>query len=449
MNKVAFHTLGCKLNFAETSTIGRQFLDNGFEVVGIDQYADVVVLNTCSVTERAERECRQIVRRILRHSPDAYIIIAGCYAQLQPEAIAAINGVDLVIGSEEKFNIFKYAGEFKKKSIPDVFVSCVDELHDAVPAFSSEVGGRTRAFLKIQDGCDYTCAFCTIPLARGESRSILAKDIVHQARRIAAQGHKEIVLTGVNIGDYGRTVGSNLLELMHELDSVDGVERFRISSIEPNLLPQELINFILESEKFCNHFHIPLQSGSDTILRKMRRRYLSYDFRNVVEYIKLKDPNAAIGADVIVGFPGESDEMFNETYNFLVELPISYLHVFTYSERPKTAAVKLPDTVQPRIRHERNEILRRLGEKKKYDFYSLFVGMSLPVLFEGTLHNDRISGLTSNYIRVETNGDRSLINQIKNVKITTVQKNICLGERISHISQMLSVNKSDEVLIST
>jgi len=332
------------------------------------------------------------------------------------------------VGNKDKFNLFRYAQNFQKKSTPDIFVSCIDELHDASPAYSADVGGRTRAFLKIQDGCDYTCAFCTIPLARGESRSIPLNDVLTQAREIASHGYKEIVLTGVNVGDYGRKINSNLLELLRNLRCVDGIERIRISSIEPNLLSYELVNFILDSDKICNHFHIPLQSGSDAILRKMRRRYLRNDYRNIVEYIKNNDPSASIGVDVIVGFPGETDELFNETFNFISDLPVSYLHVFTYSERPKTSAVEFPNKIPTNIRHKRNEILRRLGLKKRHDFYSSFIDKIVPVLFEGNIHDGRISGLTPNYIRVEVNGDLSLVNSIQNVKIKNIHDDICFAK---------------------
>ncbi len=448
MKKVSFYTLGCKLNFAETSTIGRQFLEHGYSVVDFDQSADVIVLNTCSVTEQAERECRQIVRRILRNSPDAFIVVTGCYAQLQPEAIASIRGVDLVVGTKDKFDLLKFAQPFKKKPLPDIFVSCIDDLHSALPANSADVGGRTRAFLKIQDGCDYPCAFCTIPLARGGSRSVSLNDIITQAREIASRGYKEIVLTGVNVGDYGRKINSSLLELLRNIKYIDGIERIRISSIEPNLLSYELVDFILNSDKFCNHFHIPLQSGSDNLLRKMRRRYSTNNYRDIVEYIKNNDRNASIGADVIVGFPGETDELFNETYDFISDLPVSYLHVFTYSERPKTSAVKFQNKIPLNIRHKRNEVLRRLGVKKRHDFYSSFIDNILPVLFEGNVHDGRIAGLTPNYIRVEVDGNTSLVNSIHNIKIKNVQDNICFGERINQSSHLLKIKNSKVELIN-
>ncbi|MBI5020932.1 MAG: tRNA (N(6)-L-threonylcarbamoyladenosine(37)-C(2))-methylthiotransferase MtaB [Ignavibacteriales bacterium] len=429
MMKVAFHTLGCKLNFAETSTLGKQFVERGFETVAAGQPADVVVLNTCTVTERADRECRQIIRRALRQSPDAFIIVTGCYAQLQPHEISAIEGVDLVLGSQEKFDLFKYTNGLKKKSVPQIFVSCIDEADKFHPAFSSEIGGRTRAFLKVQDGCDYTCAFCTIPLARGASRSATETEIIEQAKKIVQDGFKEIVLTGVNVGDYGKKIETNFINLLKGLERIAGLERIRISSIEPNLLTREMVDFMLASQKFCNHFHIPLQSGSENILKKMRRRYLPQDYRSIVEYISAKDLSAGIGVDVIVGFPGESDQLFEETYKFIVDLPVSYLHVFTYSERPDTDALTFADPVNHQIRHERNERLRILSQKKRRNFYSSFIGKSLPVLFEGKMQANKITGLTTNYIRVETTGDDSMVNNIENITITRIDNEICFGER--------------------
>jgi len=451
MKKVAFQTLGCKLNFAETSTIGRQFIERGFELVDADQQTDVFVLNTCSVTERADRECRQLIRRTLRHSPDAYVIVIGCYAQLQPDEIAGIDGVDLVIGSKEKFNIFKYTNGLTKKGIPQIFVSCIDEDMKFEPAYSAEVGGRTRAFLKVQDGCDFNCAFCTIPLARGESRSSSISNVIQQAHSIALQGYKEIVITGVNVGDYGKKIDSDLLELMGELESIKGIERIRISSIEPNILTKYIIDFILGSEKFCNHFHIPLQSGSDTILKKMRRRYLTKEYQELITYIKEKDPTAGIGADVIVGFPGETNEMFDETLMLLSDLPISYLHVFTYSKRPNTLSAGFTDEVEPRIRADRSEILRKIGETKRREFYSTFIGKSLPVLFEGTIKNGTVAGLTSNYIRIEIHGDDSFTNQIHYAKIVSIMKDHCLAEIVdgTAVEELRSVDFTEPSLVNS
>ncbi len=430
MKKVAFQTLGCKLNFAETSTIGRQFIERGFDIVDADMAADVFIFNTCSVTERADRECRQLIRRTLRRSPNTYIIVVGCYSQLQPDEIATIDGVDLILGTKEKFNIFHYTNGFTKKGIPQVFVSCVDEEMDFNPAFSAEVGGRTRAFLKVQDGCDYNCAFCTIPLARGESRSSTISDVVRQANLIADQGYKEIVLTGVNVGDYGKKSGTSLLELMKTLEHAVNIERIRISSIEPNILTKKMVDFVLKSEKFCNHFHIPLQSGSDLILKNMRRRYLTHEYQKLITYIRDMDPNAGIGADVIVGFPGETEKLFDETKQFLSDLPLSYLHIFTYSKRANTLAAAMPVEVEPRIRSVRSELLHKLGAFKRYAFNNSFLGETLPVLFEGKIHDGSFSGLTSNYIRVETKSNNSVVNKIFNVKISSVKEEHCVGEII-------------------
>jgi|ERR1041385_863977 threonylcarbamoyladenosine tRNA methylthiotransferase MtaB len=427
MKKVALHTLGCKLNFAETSTLGREFIEHGFEVVDAGLPSDVFVLNTCSVTEKADRECRQIIRRVLRRSPDTYVVVVGCYAQLQPEEIASIDGVDLVLGTHEKFRIFDYVAGFTKKSVPHVFVSCIDEATEFHPAFSAEVGGRTRAFLKVQDGCDYQCTFCTIPLARGESRSLPVEAVLQQAALLAAQGYKEIVLTGVNVGDYGKKIGTDLFDLMIALDAVKDIQRIRISSIEPNLLTKEIVDFVLQSEKFCNHFHIPLQSGSDPILKQMRRRYLKDHYHTLVNYIKDKDPEAGIGADVIVGFPGETDALFEETYLFLADLPVSYLHAFTYSERGDTPATEIPGAINPKVRSERNEMLRNLSQRKRRAFYSSFIGKNMPVLFEGNMHNHHMSGLTTNYIRVETSSDGSLVNQIRDVRMEGIHNDACFG----------------------
>ncbi|MGA2622577.1 MAG: tRNA (N(6)-L-threonylcarbamoyladenosine(37)-C(2))-methylthiotransferase MtaB [Bacteroidota bacterium] len=431
MLKVAFHTLGCKVNFAETSTISRQFLDRGFEVVGAGEPCDVYVLNTCSVTERADRECRQIIRRVLRHSPHAYVIATGCYAQLQPDEIASIEGVDLLLGAKEKFRVFDVEQNFAKRGLPQTFVSCIDETLEFEPACSGENDGRTRAFLKIQDGCDYGCAFCTIPLARGASRSQSFGTVLQQARVLADRGYREIVLTGVNVGDYGRMIGTNLLKLLEALDTVDGIQRIRISSIEPNLLTTEMVDFIMRSDKICHHFHIPLQSGSDTMLKRMRRRYLTGDYREIVEYVKRRDPGAGIGVDVIVGFPGETDALFDETHLMLADLPVSYLHVFTYSERPNTYAVALPGKVEPKVRTERSEMLRILSQKKRRAFFSSFVGKELEVLFETVSANNRVSGLSSNYVRVEVQADEPLSNEIRNVRIVGLADDRCRGEIVT------------------
>ncbi len=427
MRSVALHTLGCKVNYAETATIGRAFVGQGFRLVDFDDRADVYVINTCSVTARAERECRQIVRRALHRSPDATIVVTGCYAQLHPAEIAAIEGVDLILGTREKFDLFRLPSPLKKQPVPQIFVSCIDESDEFQPAFSSEADGRTRAFLKIQDGCDYQCSFCTIPLARGVSRSQPPDLLVRQAVEIAARGFREIVLTGVNVGDYGRAMGSSLLDLLRRLDRIDGIARIRISSIEPNLLTPPLIDFILGSEKCCDHFHVPLQSGSDPILRLMRRRYAARDYRRVVELIRSKSPDPGIGADVIVGFPGETDRHFDETRRLLADLPVTYLHVFTYSERPDTPAESYPGAVPDAARAERNETLRLLGAEKRRNHYSSFIGRNLKVLFERPLPEGSISGLSTGYVRVETNAAFASPNTLGDVLVTAIDDNCCHG----------------------
>ena len=442
MKKVALHTLGCKVNYSETSTIARQFSARGFTVVEQDQPCDVYVLNTCSVTEKADRECRQVIRRVLRQSPEAFIVVVGCYAQLQPRKIAALDGVDLVLGAREKFNLFTHEREFLKKSVPQVYVSCIDEPMSFEPSFSGENDSRTRAFLKVQDGCDYSCSFCTIPMARGRSRSAPVDAIIDQALALAEQGFREVVLTGVNVGDYGKEFGVRLLDLLRKLDANTPFDRIRVSSIEPNLLSEEVVDFILGSERCCNHFHIPLQSGSDAVLKNMRRRYRSTDYRHVIERINHLDPDAGIGADVIVGFPGESDAQFQETCAFLADLPVSYLHVFTYSEREGTAASDFPGSVSTRVRFERSETLRSLGQLKREQFHSRHVGRTLRVLFESA-DEDGISGLTSNYIRVETSSRDFIPREIKNVKIISSNGVSCRGEQPPHekiLSPVLSNN---------
>ncbi len=426
--KVAFHTLGCKLNFVETSTLGKKFLENGFEIVDLNENPDIFILNTCSVTERANREARQIIRKSLRKSPNTFVAVTGCYAQLEPEQIASIDGVDIVLGAKEKLNFFEHVNSFQKNSVPKIFTSPVDEITDFNVAFSSEVGDRTRAFLKIQDGCDFNCTFCTIPLARGESRSQSIEECVKQAKYLADLGFREIVLTGVNVGDFGKKNNSSFLKLIQELDKVNGINRFRISSIEPNLLTKEIIDFVFESEKFCNHFHIPLQSGNDEILQLMRRRYTTTNYKKILEYIKTKDKTCGIGIDVIVGFPNETKEHFEETYKFLVELPATYLHIFTYSERPNTPAIQLENKVEPKIRFKRNEMLRNLNVKKKFNFYNDFIGKKMEILIESKLENGFYSGLTTNYIRVEFDATDDLINTIQTVEIEKISSEICKGK---------------------
>ena len=430
MPTVSFHTLGCKLNFAETSSIGRQFIDRGFRVVGIDEPADICVINTCSVTARADRECRQIIRRTVRTSRNPFVIVTGCYAQLAPEEIASIDGVDLVLGASEKFSLFDYAGDLEKKLYPHVFVSDIETVDDFGPAHSSEVGNRTRAFLKVQDGCDFNCSFCTIPLARGASRSQPVDACVAQARELVRQGYREIVLTGVNVGDYGKKVGANLLALLQHLVTVDGLDRIRISSIEPNLLTDEIIGFVASEEEMCKHFHIPLQSGADEILRKMRRRYTTSDYADRIYRIRELIPDCGIGADVIVGFPGETDSLFEKTCLFLKELPLSYLHVFTYSERPNTPAAVFGGAMEPKVRFKRNEMLRVLGQKKKRAFYRSMVGKSEPVLFEGDVEGSMRFGFTTNYVRVGVPVDSVDENALVNVKIVGMENERCVGRAV-------------------
>ncbi len=430
MKRVAFHTLGCKLNFAETSTIGRQFIEHGFKILPFTDQADVYVVNTCSVSQKADKECKKIIRSVVRKSPNAFIIVTGCYAQLRPEEVASIAGVDLVLGTKEKFNIFDHSNGFKKNHTPQVLVSEIKDDNNFGVAFSGEADERTRAFLKVQDGCDYSCSYCTIPLARGSSRSQDIETSVSQASWLANKGYKEIVLSGVNVGDFGKLRGTNLLMLLKALVRVDGIERIRISSIEPNLLTEDLISFILESDKLCNHFHIPLQSGSNEVLRMMRRRHTKEDFHKLITYIKSLDNSAAIGSDVIVGFPGETDILFDETYKFLMDLPISYLHVFTYSERPNTPAASYPNSIQPKVRFYRNEKLRILSTKKRAQFYSQFVGKQLDVLYETNTKNGFVSGFSTNYIRVKTKASEKFFNRVVPTLIKTVNNDYCEGEVI-------------------
>ncbi len=422
---VAFHTLGCKLNFSETSTISRMFADGGFQKVDFEEPADVYVLNTCSVTENADRECRQIIRRIKRQSPDSKVAVVGCYAQLQPETIAFIPGVNLVLGTAEKFNIVERLKNLSEEnSEPEIHATAIDEVDFYVDAHS--FGDRTRTFLKVQDGCDYGCSFCTIPLARGKSRSAEVADIVLQAEKIAESGVKEVVLTGVNIGDFGKGESGSkhrnedFLALVKALDGVDGIERFRISSIEPNLLNEEIIEFVSKSKRFAPHFHIPLQSGSNKILKLMRRRYLRELYAERVTLIKQAMPHCCIGVDVIVGFPGETKEDFLDTYKFLNELDISYLHVFTYSERPNTAAIEMDGIVPMEERKRRNKMLRSLSLKKRRFFYEQHLGETRPVLFESENRDGFMYGFTDNYIKVKMAFDEELVNEIIEVKLDSI-----------------------------
>jgi threonylcarbamoyladenosine tRNA methylthiotransferase MtaB len=403
---VALTTLGCKLNFSETSTISRQFKNVGYSIVRFDQFSDIYVINTCSVTENADKQFKSYVSKALKINQNAFIIAIGCYAQLKPEELANVNGVDLVLGSKEKFKILDYLTDFKKNQSGKIHSCEISETNFYRSSFS--IGDRTRSFLKVQDGCDYKCTYCTIPLARGISRSDKLDNILRAAKEISDSGIKEIVLTGVNIGDYGKGEFGNknhkntFLELVTALDKVDGISRVRISSIEPNLLSNDIINFVSNSKKFVPHFHIPMQSGSDTILKLMKRRYLSKLYRDRINHVKQVMPNACIGADVIVGFPGETEEEFMETYNFIKSLDLSYLHVFTYSERDNTEAIGLNNVVPSNIRSKRSKLLRALSVQLKRKFYMSQLGTIKNVLFEPENRNGFIYGFSNNYVRIKT-----------------------------------------------
>ncbi|MFN3871885.1 MAG: tRNA (N(6)-L-threonylcarbamoyladenosine(37)-C(2))-methylthiotransferase MtaB [Ignavibacterium sp.] len=427
---VSLHTLGCKLNFSETSTIGKEFLKKGYSIVDFDSKADIYVFNTCTVTENAEKECRQLVRRALRNNPDAFVIVTGCYAQLRPEEIAKIDGVDAVLGSNEKFNIFSILNDFTKKELSCIYVSPLEELNNFGKAHSTDADSRTRAFFKIQDGCDYKCSFCTIPLARGKSRSMNPDDVINEFKSLVNEGYKEIILTGVNVGDYGKNYSTDLYDLLLKLIEVEGDFRIRISSIEPNLLSDEIIELTASSDKMCKHFHIPLQSGSAEILKLMQRRYTVDDYRNVIDKVVDKIPDCGIGIDVIVGFPGETEKHFNETYKFLTEIPFSYLHVFTYSERPNTKAISIPDKVEVNERKKRNNMLRILSDKKKQAFYNSLIRSELEVLFESENDNGMIKGFSSNYVRVALPFNEKLINTFAVVKIKEIKDGLALAELV-------------------
>lgn len=425
---VTLHTLGCKLNYSETSTISEKFLERGFEVNPYGDKSDVFVLNTCSVTDNADKECRQIIRSVLNQNPETYVIITGCYAQLQPNEIAAIHGVDLVLGANEKFKLFDYIDNFEKKDFSCVFTSPIEEVTDFDYAYSGDNDNRTRAFLKIQDGCDYNCSFCTIPMARGGSRSLAIDKILENANKLIDSGYKEIVLTGVNTGDYNfqSTVNDDvlkykLIDVLYELDKLN-IPRIRISSIEPNLLTDEIIQLVKTSDKFCKHFHIPLQSGDPGILKLMRRRYNRDHYENLIYKLNKEIPNIGIGVDVIVGFPGETDERFENTFKFLASLPISYLHVFSYSERKNTDAVTLPGVVDIAERKNRSRILRELSNKKKYSFYEKNIGKAFNVLFETAKEDGSIFGFTENYIKMRSDsGGKKLENKILSAKVNRVE----------------------------
>ncbi|MBK8984106.1 MAG: tRNA (N(6)-L-threonylcarbamoyladenosine(37)-C(2))-methylthiotransferase MtaB [Ignavibacteria bacterium] len=416
MKSVSLHTLGCKLNYSETSTIGKGFSHKGFRLKEYGEPSDVFVLNTCSVTENADKECRQIVRSVLRKNPDTYVIVTGCYAQLQPQEIASIEGVDLVLGINEKMKLLDYIDNIEKKELSCIYRDSVSSAVDFFEAYSADTDSRTRAFLKIQDGCSYKCSFCTIPLARGISRSLSSEKVLNNAIGLINAGYKEIVLTGVNTGDYSYD-NYNLIDILEMLDGLD-IERIRLSSIEPNLITNEIINFAKSSEKFCSHMHIPLQSGDNEILRSMRRRYKREQYLETI--LKLKDEvkDICIGADVITGFPGETDEHFENTVEFLKVLPVNYLHVFSYSERRNTDAIGLPGKVDIGERKRRSLILRMISDSKRFEFYNRYIGTDQNVLLESPKDDLTIEGLTSNYIRVKLNSENVFENDIIKVKLT-------------------------------
>ena len=423
---VAFQTLGCKLNFSETSTLARKFVAAGYERVPFEMKADVYVINTCSVTENADKKFTALARQTRQRNPDAFLIAVGCYAQLQPEKLAKADSVDLVLGAKEKFNIISYMGDLSRLQQTQVYACAIDETDTYVGSYS--IGERTRAFLKVQDGCDYKCTYCTIPQARGISRSDTLDNVIRQAKEIVDQGIKEIVLTGVNIGDYGKGEFGNkkhehtFFELVQALDEVEGIKRFRISSIEPNLLSEELIEFVANSKRFAPHFHIPLQSGNNEILGRMRRRYQRELYVDRVNQIKRLMPDACIGVDVIVGFPGETDQHFLDTYTFLVDMPVSYLHVFSYSERPNTIAAKMKNQVSKKIKNKRSKMLRGLSAKKRHAFYESQLQKTKTILFEAENKEGYIEGFTENYVKVRMPWDPALQNQTKSATLAEIDK---------------------------
>jgi threonylcarbamoyladenosine tRNA methylthiotransferase MtaB len=416
VKKIAFHTLGCKLNFAETATMARDFLAHGYELVDLKDNADIYILNTCTVTENADKDCRKFVRQVQRRAPEAYIALVGCYAQLKPGEVSQIPGVDAILGMQEKMEFLKHLDNFKKSEKPLIFTKPIKDLKAFTPSYSA--GERTRAFLKVQDGCDYNCSFCTIPMARGESRSDTISNTIQLAREIEEKNIREIVLTGVNIGDFGKNSDETFLQLMQELDRLDHIDRIRISSIEPNLLTNEMIDLVAESKIFVPHFHIPLQSGSNKILGDMQRRYKREEYFDRVSRIKAALPEASIGADVIVGFPSESDEDFLDTYKFITDLDITYLHVFSYSERDNTKALEISESVDKTVIKERSKMLHILSDKKRRQFQEQFIGSSRLVLFE-SVTSGKIHGHTDNYIKVSIEGNAKQINEILPVVLVT------------------------------
>lgn len=419
--RVSFHTLGCKLNFSESSTLAREFERGGYKRVEPSEPTDVAVINSCSVTEHADKKCRNIIRKIHRRNPNAIIAVTGCYAQLKPEAIAAIEGVDIVLSNNDKGDLYKRVVELKERGKAEVYSCSVENLTRFFAAYSS--GDRTRSFLKVQDGCDYKCAYCTIHYARGSSRNMPIADIVAEAKEIAAAGQKEIVITGINTGDFGRTTGERFIDLLHELDGVDGIERYRISSIEPNLITDEIIEFCAQSPKFVPHFHIPLQSGSTRILGLMRRRYTAERYRERIAKIRELMPDSFLGVDVIVGFPGEGEEEFMETYRLLEEVGASFLHIFPFSERPGTPAVDMPNKVQARISTERVSRLEELSAKLNRAFTERFIGTEREVLFESTNHDGLMYGYTDNYLRVSIPFNEAAVNNICCVRLDSIDAN--------------------------
>lgn len=421
---VALYTLGCKLNFAESSTIAQQLQKNGFERKQFHEGADLYVINTCSVTDHADRKCKKVVREALKANSDAYIVIVGCYAQLKPKEISEIPGVDMVLGAAEKFDLIHHLTQLNKESKTRIHNQPIKSVNEFVPGFSE--GDRTRMFLKVQDGCDYFCSFCTIPLARGKSRSANVIDTIEKVREATNKGVKEVVLTGVNLGDFGINHQESFYDLIQELDKIESIDRYRISSIEPNLLSDEIIDFVSESQKFVPHFHIPLQSGNDELLHRMRRKYKSDLYRSRIERIKKRMPDCGIGVDVIVGFPGETDDHFLDTYHFLNELPVSYLHVFPYSERPNTTARKMQAVVPVKTRGERTTQLRSLSEKKKRAFYESQLGNSRPVLFESEVRNGMMQGYTDNYVRVAAEYDPLAVETLVPFKLESINEDFLM-----------------------
>ena len=423
--RIAFHTMGCKLNFSESSTISRDIIGQGFEQVAYQSEADIYVLNTCSVTENADKEARKLIRQAKRRNPKSSIVVIGCYAQLKPNEIAAMDGVDIVLGTEEKFNLINHLNNIDLNGGMKIIQSDIDHINSFAPSYSS--GERTRSFLKIQDGCDYTCSFCTIPLARGRSRNNTIESTMKTAQEVAGTNTREIVLTGVNIGDFGKGSKETFFDLMIKLNKLEGIDRIRISSIEPNLLTDQIIEYCAKSKKFMPHFHLPLQSGSKKILRKMKRRYRKENYEARVKKIKSNIPDACVGADVIVGFPGETEDDFLETYNFLNELNISYLHVFTFSERSNTVAVEMGEVVPKEIKAERSKMLHILSDKKRRYFNDQFINKNRPVLFEN-IKNGKILGHTDNYIQVKAKTGTNFINTIQDVKLIENHNTFVIGD---------------------